>query len=277
MCSSQCNLTVVAVAVSVLMLWLCECWCSGCVSVQWVRNIKVDWFEFVILNSVQLTPTAAQHLTHVHESCYTSEYESWMIWQSKTETTHANGGSVCDTCAWVMARIATSNVRHVRIKVEWFGKHKRGPSTQYVTHVDDPCHTWQWVMSHIWIWKLTKTGPNTCQRLLSKRAWHYWRVHRYGNLFCHPGIHDVGSICFQSYSCTFHIHMCAVTHVYLWCGQWIASLSCTRVCVYSECVCVVQYVQRGSACLSGTPAWKPHVKWHLFLDIYSKWCCVYTV
>jgi len=184
---------------------------------------------FVILNRLELTPTAAQHLTHVHESCHTSEHDSWMIWQSKTETTHANGCWVCDTCAWVMARIATSNVKHVQTKVDWFDKTKTGPNTQYVTHVDVPCHTWQWVMSHIWIWKLTKAGSNTCQRLLSKRAWHYWRVHRYGNLFCHPGIHDVWCIYFQSYSVTIHIHMCAVTHVYVWRGQWIPTSSCTRV------------------------------------------------
>jgi len=137
------------------------------------------------------------NVTHMDESCYTYEWVMSHTWMS--HVTHMNES--CHTHAWVMSHIWTGHVTHMNESChtyEWVMWHIWMSD---VTHVNELCHTYEWVMSHVPVGRGSKrqrVQEHTClprtlvvQHLLCMRHDAFIRV-------------------------TWVIHMCDMTHLYVW-------------------------------------------------------------
>ena len=104
------------------------------------------------------------HVTHMNESCHTYEWVMSHIWMSRvTRMNESCHRGVCvwlthtlhldvrtrKSCAWsVVSQIRMSHVKHI---FESCHIHK----SNCVTHMNESCHTYEWVMSHIWMSRVT--------------------------------------------------------------------------------------------------------------------------
>jgi len=107
------------------------------------------------------------HVTHMDESCHTCKWVMSHTWMS--HVTHMNES--CHTYEWAMSHIRMSHVT----RMDWdilcmythmnthMNTHTNTHMTSHVicdlthdiihmyTHMNGSCHTYKWVMSHVWL------------------------------------------------------------------------------------------------------------------------------
>jgi len=116
------------------------------------------------------------HVTHLNESCHTSEWVILHIWM--IHLTHLNES--CHTSEWVMSHIWMIHVTHVQESCHtfewchtcaWFMLHI---CISPVTHIHESCHTYAFVMAHIYMSHVThmKWVTLTWYHVTHLNPWH---------------------------------------------------------------------------------------------------------
>jgi len=94
----------------------------------------------------------------------------WVIWRiQKSHVTHVNEAYSAThvlghASGWVMSRVWMSHASHMHVTYMHaccrYEGVTCGKSKLRVAHTNDPCHTSQWVMSHMWIIHVTHTNES---------------------------------------------------------------------------------------------------------------------
>jgi len=140
------------------------------------------------------------------------------------------------------------------------------PRPVYVTHMNESCHTYEWVVSHIWMSRayvslLHRTAPCICD-MTHSYVWHNplirvtWLIH-----MCHCCTAP------RPVYVTWLIHMCDTTHSYVWRGSFIcvtAAPHCAMYMWHDSFICVTQ-----PTCMCDVAH---SYVWHRsILCVWSKW------
>ena len=145
--------------------------CYSCLSHQILNISRTQWV---------MLPVWMSHVTHMNESCHTYEWVMSHVWMSRVTRMNES----CHTYEWVACyfvwvikigwqrpigclklqvifRKKAINCRALLWKMTCKDKASYGsspPCTVYltnsmshVTHMNEACHTYIWVMSHIWM------------------------------------------------------------------------------------------------------------------------------
>ena len=113
----------------------------------------------------------------------------------------------------------------------------------HVTHVNESCHTCEWVMSHIWMSHVTRMNESchTCEWVMS----HMWMSYNTYTAAQHCTDHRSSA----SPTCvTWLIHMCDMTHSYVWHDSFIRVIWLVHMWRDSIHTCRDSFI-----CARGTP------------------------
>jgi len=121
------------------------------------------------------------HVTHMNESCHTQCIEHWM-----SHVTHMN-------MTWLIHMCDMTHIQKGDVNVmEWQG--------DVVPHMNESCHTYEWVMSHTYEWVMS----------------HIWMSH----------------VTHMNESCLTHMNESCHTY------EWV--MATRRCCCHSITVCVCE-------------------------------------
>jgi len=106
------------------------------------------------------------HVTNLKKSCHTCEGVMSHIW--KSHITYMKES--CHACGKFTSRVSTSCITYMSgsCTSEWV-------MSRRVTHLNGPCHIYDWVTSHIWLSYFTRMieSCHTCEGIIS----HIWMGH----------------------------------------------------------------------------------------------------
>jgi len=89
---------------------------------------------------------SSSHVTHINESCHIYEWVMWHI-------------CMCDMWHTWHTDHVTSQQRPLRGSTR-FMNDSYHISSSHVTHMNESCHTYEWVMSHIWMIHVTNMNES---------------------------------------------------------------------------------------------------------------------
>ena len=214
------------------------------------------------------------HVTHMNESCHTYEWVMSHVWIS--HVTHMNeschtvqigsqtpsdGYKSRHTYEWVMWHVWMSHVTHMNksqhMRTRVLSQHKASThavQTGSTTLSDwyESCHTYGWIMSHIWMSHVTPMNESchTYEWVMSHLLMsHVTRMNESCSLISFMCvarlihiIHMCGTTrdswlkcaCGMSHSCgtahSHHSHVCDMTHSYVWHDSFICVTWLTHMC-----------------------------------------------
>jgi len=139
----------------------------------------------------------SRHVTYLKKSGHSYEWEKchmwihawkvvrWLSQRARFEWAMSHMNEACHTYEWVMSHIWTGEITHVNsdVKGRALAIAEGRPLMRHVTrewvvsHVNGLCHTYEWILPHIWMFEVTYLNPNVKGRALAIAEGKLWVSH----------------------------------------------------------------------------------------------------